>query len=229
MLADVPSVGRGVGDDHPSADAVRTRQAPFRRDPGGESRRPVERPDQLLDVHDLGLELDDKDGSARAVPREDVDDPALAVDREGDLWPSAPLGKRREPTRHSPMQRRVTLVEKPRQLTAAPPGKQVQPDVERGSDYAQQAQGTTLQMSPLHLGHDGPGDSSPRRNIGLAPPPPQADRTQRGSDYLILHASSWRALLHSRSTVTWQQPVSRGWPLILSGQQPVAALLPTRG
>ena len=42
-------------------------------------------PDEHLRVAQRGLELDDQQASRRCVPRQDVDDTALAVDREGDL------------------------------------------------------------------------------------------------------------------------------------------------
>ena len=46
---------------------------------------------QLVDVDDVGLELDHDEGAQAAMPRQDVDHAALAVDRERHLRIKHPL------------------------------------------------------------------------------------------------------------------------------------------
>ena len=58
--------------------------------PWSQSPLAVERAEQLADVDDLGLQLDNQERPGCWMPRNQVDDAALAVDREGDFGPHQP-------------------------------------------------------------------------------------------------------------------------------------------
>ncbi len=79
-----PSVRPAVRHDHPRRDRHRIptpRTSHGRREPA----LAIQGGHELADVDDLGLQLDDQQDPACRVPREDVDDAAFAVDREGDF------------------------------------------------------------------------------------------------------------------------------------------------
>ncbi len=60
------------------------------------SRKPafaVDRSDELLNVGDVGLQLDDEQGAPSRMPGQDVDDAALTVDRERNLRRKYPAGQ----------------------------------------------------------------------------------------------------------------------------------------
>ena len=93
MGLDPTPVGPAVGNDQPRGHRARC-PAPAVADNGRQSSLSIERPDQLVDVGELRLQLDDEQGAASLMPRQDVDDASLAVDREGHLWRKDPAGQR---------------------------------------------------------------------------------------------------------------------------------------
>ena len=66
------AVGPALGDDEPRRDASR-RPAALRAICAASRTLPIQRPDRLLEVDELGLELDHQRRSSRRVPGEDVD------------------------------------------------------------------------------------------------------------------------------------------------------------
>lgn len=53
---------------------------------------PIHSGEELLDVHELRLELDHEQLPSRSVEREDIDDSPLSIDRERDLGDGQPGG-----------------------------------------------------------------------------------------------------------------------------------------
>ena len=99
VRSDRSSVRPAVRHDHPRRD--RHRIPPRERATAAASRRLRSRGGhELADVDDLGLQLDHQQDPACRVPREDVDDAAFAVDREGDL-------RLRDPARKIPEENRA--------------------------------------------------------------------------------------------------------------------------
>ena len=90
------------------------------RDLDREPTLPVGRADQLVDVGDVRLELDDEQRTSARMPGEDVDDAALAVDRERDLGRGDPCRQVAESPGDGLVQSRVTGVEQPIEVAGAP-------------------------------------------------------------------------------------------------------------
>ena len=97
----------------------------------------------------VGLELDHQERSARRVPRQDVDDAALAVDRERDLGRDDPLGQRLEHPRDGIVHRRVAAGEQPVELRAFPPCLEGVPDPELVEDALERAHRHPVEPSAL--------------------------------------------------------------------------------
>src|SRR5690242_351694 len=84
MLLEAASIRAALGDHDPAADN-RGNPPEWLDDPRGEATPTVGYREQAIDVHELGLELDEQDGSRRRVPRHDVDHASLPVVAERDL------------------------------------------------------------------------------------------------------------------------------------------------
>ena len=112
MGLDVPPVRSRVREEHPRA---RGNPGPATLEPRLPARAGAgtgPRPDELLDVDDLGLELHDEQARRRGVPAEEIDDAALAEDVERDLRAATqPRRRRPKAARSCFVQRRVTGVD----------------------------------------------------------------------------------------------------------------------
>jgi len=94
-----------------------------------------ERREEFVHVRPVGLEFDHQQGAPTRMPGEDVDDSALAVDREGDLRREDPCGQLvPERSRDGLVQRRVRAVQEAVEIAGAPAGHQVHPDVQGRRD-----------------------------------------------------------------------------------------------
>ncbi len=139
-----------VGEDDPGRDRDRI-PAPLSSDDSGQSPFPIDGPHQLVDVDELRLQLDDEQDPARRMPGEDVDDPALAIDREGHLGFCDPALERREHASHRFVHRSVAGVEHPAEVAALPANDSVEPGVERirhPSDLTQRDGGQVAALDP---------------------------------------------------------------------------------
>jgi hypothetical protein len=149
---DAPAVRPPGGDDHPNrrrhphADIPAT----FPRDLVGQSPLSIDRADQLVDVGDLGLQLDHEQSSPGRMPRQDVDDPALAVNRKRDLRFGQPAGQPRETPGDLLVQGRVAGVQQPVQVAAAPAGHEIDTNIERLRDGPDARQAHRVEMATLH-------------------------------------------------------------------------------
>ena len=95
MRLDATHVRVAARDDDPDRDR-RPRipwadPAAIYGDPDGVASFAFDGPDELVNVRDVGLELDHQKRTQLRMPGEDVDDPALAVDRERHLGLQNPL------------------------------------------------------------------------------------------------------------------------------------------
>lgn len=84
-----PPVRRGVLHDEPGAHR-RSSPTVLRRDAWGQAALPVQRPEGILNVYDLGLQLDYQHRPTARVPPKQVDHAALTVDRKRDLGQEEP-------------------------------------------------------------------------------------------------------------------------------------------
>lgn len=86
-----------LGEDEQSRDGHRIPFESFERDPPREAHLDVVAAERLLDRRDLRSELDDKQGSCRRVPPEDIDRAAIAKDRERHLRDRDPAVALKDP------------------------------------------------------------------------------------------------------------------------------------
>src|SRR4051812_9748270 len=92
MRRDPSAIGRAVGNDHPGRDPSRPANRPclLARDLNRQPALSIDGSDQLVDIGNVGLELDDENDLPLWVKGEDVDDASLAEDRERNLRSADP-------------------------------------------------------------------------------------------------------------------------------------------
>ena len=133
MRREPSAVRSTVSHDHP--DRYRQRVPPtFRGDPASQPTSLIHLANQLVDVDDIRLEFDDDQGSMNRMPGENIDDPALAVDREGDLRLKDPVRQLgREPSSNGLVEPGVSAAHQAIEIGASRPRVQGHLDVEDAS------------------------------------------------------------------------------------------------
>ena len=157
----------------------------------GDARReatlPVDAPHQLIDVDELGLQLDDEQAARGWMPCKTVDDPTLAVHREGDLRLEDPSRKGDEPDREGLMQRRVACVDEPPEVPAMPADRQVQSRVEGYCDRSNVVDSDPGQSTTFDKLNDGARHDRRDRHLLLRQAASKPDRKETGTDPTIFH------------------------------------------
>ncbi len=124
-----PTIGPPLGDDEPGGNGPRPPPA-LCRDLPSEAPLSIQCADQLLDIHDFGLELDDQDRARCRVPGQDVDRATLAKPRERDLGGRHPRGKADKSLGDELMERAVARIQQAVEVSTLPAENEVKPRVE---------------------------------------------------------------------------------------------------
>lgn len=139
MLADVASIGAGVRDDQPDADATRFPSAAC-SDLPDETALAIERAQQFVDVDELSLELNHEQVPGFGVPGELIDHSSLAVYGKGDLRLDLPTFGLRQSGREILGKDRVAAVEQPVEVAASPPSDELDSNVDGGGNASDRDQ-----------------------------------------------------------------------------------------
>ena len=91
MLGDPPLVRPTLSENHPLRNHVRF-PASLRSDHVGEAATAIGRFEQSIDVHELGLDLDEEERAVDRMPSDEIDHAALAKVVEGRFWADLPPG-----------------------------------------------------------------------------------------------------------------------------------------
>ncbi len=179
-------VRTAVGDHDPGTHGSGIPPVPH-GDVRGEAAPLVHLPKQHANLDDLGLEFDHEEHATAGVPSKDVDDPAFAVNGEGNLGLDDPAIYRREHPGDRFVHRRVAFVEEPWQVSAIPSDERFEPCPERTGYLTHlpewHRRGTAMFDAP----DDCRRDAGARREVRLPPPFPDPDRPQHGTDPLVIH------------------------------------------
>src|SRR5262249_34488741 len=153
--------------------------------------RPVERSDPSLRRvpadQPTPSSLDDEQRSGRAVVGEDIDDPALAIDRERLLGDDFRVRQSLEKTCAHVVQQSVAEVDLSLQVGPVPPNDRRKFRVERVGNLFDRAERDGLQAIALNSAD--PPSRNPTRacQIGLTPVTAEAQRSDRNADAGRLH------------------------------------------
>ena len=173
---------------------------------GAQARLPIDLPQKILDVDDVGLELDDQERSRSGMPRKDVHDAALPVDGEALLGDEGPTGQLLEQHGRPLVECGVARIDGTIELAAVPLGDEVEPDLQRSSNPTQRRQGHGLEMPPLNVRHDGPTDICPIGDVLLPKASSDAHRAKDGPNALVDHDPSIAVGAYARLITAFERP-----------------------
>lgn len=185
MRLDPPPVRIAVRDHDPGRDLA-WHPAAIARDLRRQPALAIDAREQLLDVHELRLELDHEQRPAALVPREDVDRPALAVVRERDLRRECPPVRREKPGELI-VELRVTGGQQPVQLTAAPARPDVDQDAEHARDPPHGVQEGGPQLATLDARHRRLRHPGPPGDFRLGQLEPDPNHPARPTEPHVVH------------------------------------------
>lgn len=178
-----------------------------------------ERVDQLLDVVDTRLDLDQEEGPARVVPRDDVHGTALAEVVEAPLGRDIPALANQ--CAHGDLHESgVLLVQQPRPVAAAPPGVDARADLQYVADPAHGADRDTFEPTELDLGDPALTAAGLRRDVDLPPASLASNGANQPSHTFVFHA---RIL-----TIAVARAINRGSPPAQLGVGACSATRPVR-
>ena len=172
MLGYAPPARHGLRDGQPDGDHERL---PTELGGCNSRRKPplsIEGPEELADVHDRGLELDHEDDPSGGVPRQEVDDPTLAVDRERDFGPNRPAATGSQATNDVLGEGGMAGVDRSIEVGAVRARLKLEPDIQGGGDAPDRPQRQAVEIAPLHPADD---------DVGRAGKPTEVDLPQRSS------------------------------------------------
>jgi hypothetical protein len=121
------------------------------------------------------------------MPREDIDHPALPVDREGHLRLHLPTGQQLEHPGRRVVHCRMPRVEKATEVAAPPAYDRIKTSVQGSSDRADFPQWDRGESALFDAANDEPRHMRDRCDILLGLPLPDANRSKRGADLLVVH------------------------------------------
>ena len=147
--------------------------------------------DQLVDIRDVRLELDHEQGPPSRVPRQDVDDAALGVDRERRLGSQHPTRQLvAEHPCHELVELRVPGVQESVEVAGPPPCNEVHPDIERTSHLADRLERQLVEVAALDPRDRRRGQVRGLGEVDLAPSLLQPDRSNDRSEPLVIHQAA---------------------------------------
>jgi hypothetical protein len=192
MGLDAPSVRLRVGNDQPDAHRSAKFGTPTeaQSDPPREASLPVERPEKLVHVGDLGLELDDEQhGRFGPIPQQ-VDHSTLAAERERGLGRKDPAADLAESSRDQLVESRMPGVEQAVEVARSPARDQVDADVKNGADASSRREAQIVEVTPFGPRDRGPRDGGKPTQILLPQASPDPELSEHGPDPLIIHRRS---------------------------------------
>jgi hypothetical protein len=124
------------------------------------------------------------------MPREDVDDPALTMDRERHLGLDHPALRRREQPSDSLVHRGVSRVEEPCQVGAVPSHVRLEARAERGGHSPEFPERYRPSATSFDASDDRRRYARSSRKVDLPPALSHPDRPQGSADTLVIHPGS---------------------------------------
>jgi hypothetical protein len=186
------AIGLAVRHDQPDAYLRRSSRSPAqaRGHPRRQAALPIQSPEKLVDIRDLGLELDHEQQVAGWVIRKEVDDTALAAEGERRLGRAEPGTDLTEPARDEFVQARVARVEQSVEVSGSPPRDQVKSDVQDRSDATEGREAGLAEVAALNPRDGRPRNAGNSRNVGLSQTTAKSDLPQHRPDPLVVHRPS---------------------------------------
>jgi hypothetical protein len=140
-----------------------------------------------MQIHEVRLQLDDKEHSASCVERKDVDSTAFPSDRKRDLRRRIPLWVAIESAGDHFMHGGVAASQHPIKIAASPPWLHIDPDFKHVCDTRESADCHRVNEPALDARNGRCRDSRPPRHITLTKAKPMADRPHDRPEAVRIH------------------------------------------
>ncbi len=156
-------------------------------DMAGEAGLGVQGPEQLLHVHESGLDFDHEQGAGGGVPGEQVDPAALAISAVADLDTDDPPPSL-QATFDGGADRGVTGIEQPIELRAVPHHPYIDAGTECHEQLLDDADHEEARMPALQQRDGSPADSGPRGKARLCQPLTDPEGPSQPAEPLCVHS-----------------------------------------
>lgn len=185
MYGDPASVRTGVAQGHPDADRSNMPPA-FARNPWGQPAISIDGRHELLNVNEIRLELDDEKGASRRMKCEDIDDPALTVDRKRGLRGKQPRRACKH-SRHALVKRGMSGIQHAIEIAATPSRQNINPDLERLRNSHERGEADAAHMPTLDARNHCLRNLRCLGDVDLAPTLPYSNRPKDRSQSHEIH------------------------------------------
>ena len=175
MSVDAASARGRLGHDHP-ARGRGGRPTAFGSDLRSEATLSIDRSHEVVDVDDVGLQLDDESRARRCVPGQEVDHSPFPVDRERQLGHDGPTPDAAKVTGELLVQASVACIEQSVEITATPSRDDVDADLKRGGVRPDGTQRVVVEVPTLDPRDHRSMDADRLGQILLTPTSTMADR-----------------------------------------------------
>ncbi len=135
------------------------------------------------------------------MPAEQVNDAAFAEHRERDLRPALPAVLAKERAGNA-MHPRVAIRDQAIQVASAPPGREVQPKIERCGDSPDHLDGHLGDVTTFGTRDARGRDAGSHREVDLPPTPSKAEGPDDCTDTLVVHGCECGARHSPRAHLT---------------------------
>jgi len=202
MGGDSPPIRGAACHDDPARDQHTGRHGPsmIAGDPGRKPPLPIDGPDQLVQIGDVGLQLDDEQHPPTCVIREHVDDASLTKDRERDLGPRHPARQAGESAAHGLVKTRMSVIEQTVEVACPPARDDIEPDVEGRGVTSRGIEAQRPEMASLDPRYGRLRDAGQPGDVGLAQATTDPDLAEGGAESLVVHGRTLTPGPHRRLT-----------------------------
>lgn len=197
MLPEAPVIRSALRDEHPPGD-VRGAPAAVQRDLRREAKLPIERAEHLGDVDELRLQLNNEQRRRRRMPRQRIDDPSLAVDRERHLWHDEPADEGVHPSGERFVHLAMACAKRLVEIAAAPSQAEVDPGIERQPHSMHRVHRQGIGRASFHPRDGRRRDASAPRELGLRPARANSQHPDGVADSSGVHRGSMGAAAYPR-------------------------------
>ena len=149
--------------------------APIPGHPGSKPAFAIDGAHQVVDVDDLGLQLDDEEAGRCGVPGKHIDHAPLAEHGEGHLRLQDPAIVLHEACGNRLVHRRMASIQQAPEVSALPSRRQDDRAIERRSDRSDRTKTSTRDPATFDEPHDGPRDACSDCELGLRKPFPDPE------------------------------------------------------
>ena len=213
MRRNTSPIRRQVEHNEHSTDGPCSDIEPIEDDPLPKATLHVQAPNRVVDGRQLRLDLDHEGDAAGRLQPKNVDRSTLAILGERDLDVDIPA-QANELICHMADEGRVTFIEQPVDLSAAPRNQGVEAGVDRGERAPEDSDRKRREVSSLDQGNGLLRETGSGGEFPLAESAPTTERAKQPSDTHVVHASMVLKVTYPRRIREVSGTPSKDYPVV---------------